>query len=256
VKPFSALVTNIRQVLADVHLLELEAPDIAGTVKPGQFVMVTCGSEETLLPRPLSVFGVSQDLVRIRLLLAIKGTGTAWLAGRRTGERVKVMGPLGNGFMLAPKWKNLLLVAGGLGIAPLAYLAAEHAGDRQLTLVAGAASKAGLLTRSDISEGVNYVVTTEDGSAGVRGLVTSVAQDLATDADAVFCCGPLGMLRSMAGASWLKEKPVQASLEVRMGCGSGLCFGCTILTKAGPKRVCSDGPVFPLGIVEWDSVRC
>jgi dihydroorotate dehydrogenase electron transfer subunit len=86
--------------------------------------------------------------------------------------------------------------------------------------------------------------------------VTVLASEFAYGADSIFSCGPLGMLRSMSSAYWLEGKPVQISLEVRMGCGTGLCFGCTILTTGGPRRVCRDGPIFPLDSVCWDSVRC
>lgn len=249
-------VTASRLAMPGVCLLELEAPQVAEAVRPGQFVMVTCDSDETLLPRPFSVFGVTRDRQRLQLLLAIKGKGSRWLAERNPGDKVKVLGPLGNGFSIKDDWRNLLLVAGGLGIAPLAFLAADQAGRRQVTLAAGAATESSLLPRELLPDGIVYCVTTDDGSAGIKCLVTSLALEYSSRADAVFGCGPLAMLRSMSDAGWLSNRPTQVSMEVRMGCGTGLCFGCSVQTEDGMKRVCRDGPVFPLDRVNWDSVRC
>jgi dihydroorotate dehydrogenase electron transfer subunit len=255
-RPFPATVTACRQALPGAWIIEMEAPEIAGAARPGQFVMVTCDGEQSLLLRPFSIHGVNYERRRLALLFAVKGNGTGWLAGRRPGDKVKLLGPLGKGFKVEPHWHDLLLVAGGLGVAPLAFLAAEEAGQRRVTLAAGALTSTGLLGKAELPAGIRYDKATEDGSEGRRGRVTTLAEELAPAADAVFACGPLGMLRSMSRASCLAGKPVQVSLEVRMGCGTGLCFGCTINTTSGQKRVCRDGPVFPISMVSWDSVRC
>jgi dihydroorotate dehydrogenase electron transfer subunit len=218
--------------------------------------MIHCGEKETVLPRPLSIFGVSHDRRKVELLFSIKGIGTSWLAERKVGEQVKLLGPLGNGFKIEPGWRDILLLAGGLGIAPLTFLAKEQAGRRKVTLAFGTSSSTELIAIPDLPKNVTYLTATEDGSAGSKGLVTALAKELIHDStDAVLCCGPHGMLQALSKASWLSDKHVQVSLEVRMGCGTGLCFGCTISTSEGPKRVCRDGPVFPLVNVHWDSVR-
>jgi dihydroorotate dehydrogenase electron transfer subunit len=234
-------------------LIGLRCPDIARAAKPGQFVMVRCGPETTL-PRPFSIHQADGD--RISLFYAVRegGRGTAWLAGQEVGAPVPIFGPLGNGFSLDSRARNLLLVAGGTGIAPLYFLARYALGNnRKVTLLYGTVDR----NRYPITPEIETVAVTEDGSVGEKGLVTDLLPRFVEKADQVFACGPMPMYRDMfkrQSELKLEGRPVQVSLEVRMGCGVGVCYGCTVKTKDGLKQVCQDGPIFELNEILWDEL--
>jgi dihydroorotate dehydrogenase electron transfer subunit len=218
--------------------------------------MVSCG-KETILPRPFSIHRVDGD--RLALLFSVVGKGTNWLSQMKRGDTLNIFGPLGNGFTVNPESRNLLLVAGGMGIAPLYFLAENAAGaGKKVTLINGARTRDGLLAvslpQSFYAKGlppaaVNVVTATEDGSEGFKGLATQLIPHYLKNIDQVFACGPAAMYQSMARMPELKGKDVQLSLEIMMGCGVGVCYGCTIKTKKGLKQVCKDGPVFGMGEV-------
>jgi dihydroorotate dehydrogenase electron transfer subunit len=244
-----AKVTANSQPMTDAHLLWLEAPQIAQTVKPGQFVMVRCGeNDEHPLRRPFSIH--QREGKKIALLFNIVGGGTQWLSQRTSGDNLDLLGPLGNSFSIYPNSKRLLMLAGGIGIAPLVFLA-EEAVKRGLavTLLYGASTASQLYPKPP--DAVELITTTEDGSAGKKGMITDLLPDFTNDADQTFACGPLAMYQTMAKMSELKTKSVQISLEVRMGCGLGVCYGCTVKTKNGLKQVCQDGPIFELNDILW-----
>jgi len=253
-----APVVSSIEVLADIYLMWLEAPAIATTAKPGQFVMAGCGGD-TYLPRPLSIHRV--DGSQLALLFSVVGKGTKWLAQVKKGDTVSLFGPLGNGFNVGEKSRNLLLVAGGMGIAPLYFLAETAAGaGKKVTLINGARTRDCLLPLSLPQKyyekglppaGVNVVAATDDGSEGFKGLATQLVPHYLGGIDQVFACGPAAMYKSIAKMPELKGRDVQLSLEIMMGCGVGVCYGCTINTKSGLKQVCKDGPVFEMG-----EIRC
>jgi len=158
---------------------------------------------------------------------------------------------LGNGYTIYPDAKNLLLVAGGIGIAPLYFLAQEALNNKKsVTLLYGTADN----KRRSIPPPIKLVSATEDGTVGHRGMITDLLPDYINWADQVFACGPLPMYQAMARMPKLRNKPVQISLEVRMGCGLGVCYGCTVKTKNGLRQVCKDGPVFNLNDILWEEL--
>lgn len=237
------LISNA-EIMPGAYLVWVEAAEIAPEAEPGQFVMVHCG-EEVLLRRPLSIHQQEGD--RIALLFNVVGKGTQWLSERQAGEGIDLLGPLGNSFSIHEGAGNLLLVAGGMGIAPLRFLAQKALNrGRAITLLLGAATASQLYPGQLLPAEVQLVVATEDGTSGERGMVTDLIPDFAGEADQVFACGPPGMYRSMVELRGSINKPVQISLEVRMGCGRGICYGCTVKTRQGLKQVCADGPVFDL----------
>jgi len=234
------------------YLVWLESPEIASEAQPGQFVMVCCG-EETLLRRPLSIH--QQDGGRIALLFNVVGKGTQWLSERQAGEAIDLLGPLGNGFTINPESNNLLLVAGGMGIAPLRFLADKAIEQGcSVKLLLGGRTAAQLYPDNLMPGGIDIIYTTEDGTSGEKGMVTDIMADFAGQADQIFACGPLPMYRNLAENFPQLKKPVQISLEVRMGCGRGICYGCTVKTRRGLRQVCTDGPVFDLGDILWDEL--
>jgi dihydroorotate dehydrogenase electron transfer subunit len=254
------------EVMPDIHLMWIEAPNIAYSVLPGQFITVRCG--DFTLRRPFSIHQVSSR--EIALLFKIAGKGSLWLSQRQTGERIDILDPLGRGYSIEPGAKKLLLVAGGIGIAPLFFLMQYASSQHQITLIHGVSTAAQLYPffsrgkkRSRLSplpNGVQFVPVTEDGSMGEKGLATDILPDFLDWADQVYACGPADMYKAMAEMSLrakrsnLKLTKCQVSLEVRMGCGFGACYSCTINTKKGLKQVCRDGPVFELEDIIWQEV--
>jgi len=255
-KQAMAPVVSNSEVMPGTHLIWLECPEIAADARPGQFVMVHCG-EGTLLRRPLSIHLASKK-TRLALLVRVMGKGTRWLARCQTGDKLDLLGPLGNGFTINTNAHNLLLVAGGIGIAPMAFLAQEASRQGYLVrLLLGAASARHLYPARFLPVVSELVLATEDGSTGAKGMITEILPDYLNHADQLFACGPLAMYKDMATryASQLKDRSVQVSLEMRMGCGLGVCYACTIKTKDGLKQVCKDGPVFEMNEVLWEGLK-
>ncbi len=257
----SSTILSIVEVINGAFLVRLEAPDIAAAAVPGQFVMVRCGGE-TVLPRPFSIHRCQDGSVL--LLFAVVGEGTRWLSERKRGEKLDIFGPLGNGFSIHEEDVNLLLVAGGMGLAPLAFLAEKLAlQGKTATVICGARNVNCLLPfsvpQSCYDAGlepntIHIVNITEDGSEGACGLATEfIDAYLVEKKDRIYACGPLPMYLGMAGKDY--GIPVQVSLETVMGCGTGVCYGCTIRTKSGLRQVCKDGPVFDMSEIDWDSLK-
>jgi dihydroorotate dehydrogenase electron transfer subunit len=252
---FSRAAVAADRRLSDVRLMWMECPSIARTARPGQFVMVRCG--DLPLPRPISVHQIRDDSIALFFSVLADGKGTRWLSERQPDDRLGIFGPLGNGFNVPDSAQRLLLVAGGMGIAPLAFLAQRAASEgRKVTLLLGARTGGLVYSQRLLPHSVNLFVVTEDGSAGQIGMVTAVIREHSDNADCVFACGPEVMLRQIAerrAESGLEGKPVQVSLEAMMACGHGICYGCTRKTRRGLKQVCKDGPVFDLDDLVWEA---
>ncbi len=251
-----AIVDSNTELMPGTFLLYLNAPEICAKARPGQFIMADCGEDFTLR-RPVSIHNCDNN-GRLEILFRACGGGTDSLSKKTPGDTIDILGPQGNGYSLHPKSKNILLIAGGIGVAPILFLA-NHciARKKQVTLLMGAATSNQLYAASSISYGAKVVAATDDGSAGYKGLVTDLVKDYVIDADQVFACGPVPMYITLAGI--LKSaKPrgdCQVSVETRMGCGFGICYGCTIKTKKGIKQVCIDGPVFNIEDIDWDWLK-
>ena len=250
-EPIEGLNRPHGQSISFSQTISLSCPEIVPGTRPGQFIMVRCGGE-CVLPRPLSIHQVNAQGYVLYYAVLEDGKGTNWLSQRGVGDTVHLFGPLGNGFFVNPNSHHLLLVAGGMGIAPLYYLAQDALG-KGLSVI--------LLYGTAIDnpyppafQGIEMIRATENGSAGYHGMVTELLPDYVDRADQIFACGPLPMYRAMANMPELQGKPVQVSLEVRMACGTGICYGCTVKTTGGLRQVCKDGPVFDLREVCWDSL--
>jgi len=288
-KQLLATVSSNEEVTPGMHLMWIEAPDITAAAQPGQFITVRCG--DFVLRRPFSIHQVGSSNViaseakqsQFAILFRVAGKGTLWLSQRQEDERIDILGPLGKGFTVAPESKNLLLVAGGLGIAPLVCLAQQASPQHQVILLHGVSTAAQLYPFSlvdgkkrnrlpPLPNGVQFIHITEDGSMGKKGMATEILPQFLDWADQVHACGPVAMYKAIALSlnpsplkgekkgegekrSKLKPKKCQVSLEVRMGCGFGACYGCTINTKKGLKQVCRDGPVFELDDIIWQEVK-
>jgi dihydroorotate dehydrogenase electron transfer subunit len=221
--------------------------------------MVRCGEPGTsdpLLGRPLALHRIDRQAGHVELLVRVVGRGTAWLVVRQPGDPLEMLGPLGEGFALNRKTGNLLLVAGGMGIAPLRAVADEALEKGCSVVLAMGARTAGELYPAPLlPPQIEVHLATDDGSAGRRGLVSDLLSDpdlaLLTWADQVMACGPNAMLDNLAEAiragrmRW-RRGFAQVSLEERMACGVGACLGCVVRTRKGYQRVCREGPVFDL----------
>jgi dihydroorotate dehydrogenase electron transfer subunit len=236
-----------------VYLTRLDCPQIE-RAQPGQFVMVRCGEGiEYQLRRPFSLHRREDN--ELSLLFRVVGEGTRWLSERQTDEEIDLLGPLGIGYEIYPDSKKLLLAAGGIGIAPLVFLANDAISKgREVTLLLGAPTVGQLYPPKLLPAGARLITATEDGSAGKKGMITDILSDFIGGADQLFACGPLPMYRKMAGMAELKDKHVQVSLEMRMGCGLGICYGCTVKTRNGLRQACKHGPIFDLDEVLWEEL--
>ncbi len=245
---FEGLVLANERAGEGLLMMRVRAPEAAREARAGQFLHVRCARPDgydPLLRRPISIYRAADD--ELWLYFDVVGRGTAFLASLREGDRLDCLGPLGQPFRIPPNADNLLMVGGGIGLAPLAALADEAlARELNVTILAGFRSGARALPGGFVPPAAEYVVATEDGAIGHAGYVTDLVPSYLGWADAVFACGPTRMLESLRRATAGTTKPVQVSLEERMGCAMGVCLSCVLHTDRGLKRVCRDGPVFDL----------
>lgn len=228
-----------RPVAKDMWVLGFAAPEIAATVKAGQFVNIGL-RQAPLLRRPFSVYRARDDAIEV--ILKAVGVGTAQMLSMREGEVASCLGPLGRGFDLSRTEKTVTLISGGLGVAPMPLAAREaRAAGLHVTWVHGARTAAELCSETD---GDEVIFATDDGSAGFAG--TAVAA--APESDLVIACGPNRMLAAVA-RRW---PDAQVAVETYMGCGTGVCLGCAVpLTRGGYDRACTEGPVYTASEVDW-----
>jgi dihydroorotate dehydrogenase electron transfer subunit len=263
--------SSLGQATGFYHLV-LAAPQIAKESSPGQFVMIRCADEQTLDPlllRPLNIFRFHPAEGRIEIIFRVVGRGTAWLARRKPGDSLSLLGPLGNGFSSLEKYRRLLLFAGGTGMPALFSLVEEErkvgsplgsptgaprgGHNREFTLFYGARTKDELVFL-DLwqAAGVTVYTATDDGSAGFHGTVTKAAAGFLPGNYDFYCaCGPRPMLRTVQEMMAGYGIPGELCLEEAMACGVGACLGCVCETVHGYRRVCTDGPVYPAGEVKF-----
>jgi dihydroorotate dehydrogenase electron transfer subunit len=249
-------IERIQLISKDIYLLRFFSVDIAAQARPGQFIMVRpTRFSEPLLPRPFSIHRLRGDQVEI--LFKVVGQGTRQLAGLKKGDLLEVRGPLGQGFNFEEDL-DPILVAGGLGVAPLLFLAetwkrsGKKNGKGSLRLFIGAGSKAELLCLNEFKQaGAEVFAATEDGSYGRKGLVTRLLSTTIKNPSpkqTLFVCGPNPMLKAVRNWAVQKEISCQLSLETHMACGLGACLGCVVARKKGTEiayiNVCQEGPVF------------
>lgn len=248
-KLFTVLETRL--VAPNVASLTLLAPEVTEVCRPGQFAHIYCGGGVySLTRRPLSISKVEGD--RLGFLFQVKGEGTRWLAERRAGDLVDIMAPLGDGCYKLPKSGAICIAAGGIGLAPVIFLAQTAvAKGLAVSLVLGARDKSNVYCIDELERlGIPVQIATEDGSVGERGFVTAPLERLlqTEKTDEIFSCGPEPMLKAVAALARRYGVPVQVSMEERMACGVGACKGCVTPVKTALgvqyKNVCSDGPVF------------
>lgn len=244
----------------DQFSLRFKCKELAESAVPGQFLMVKVSDTlSPLLRRPFGIHRVTRDEVAI--LYERVGKGTELLSKKRRGEKLDVIAPLGNGFDLTPgAGRCRVLVAGGMGVAPLLFLAQElrkipPARRKNLVLIGGRTEDAVLCVKNFRSLGFEVRVATDDGTQGFHGYVTGLLEQALADPRYAGCevygCGPRPMLKEIFRIAKLNGIHAQVSLEEHMSCGIGACQGCVVNTVAGYKRVCQDGPVFDSNEIIW-----
>ena len=250
----TTIVTNTR-LSERYFLLEMERPPAFPDPFPGNFIHVMVPNRQRFfLRRPFSIFDCTGD--RLSLLILERGEGTRLLRHAVPGSRIEFLGPLGNAFPDLPA-KRVIAVAGGVGLAPLYFLAKSRSAET-VTLLYGGRTRDDLFLEGVDLEGMGALLATEDASYGFPGNVVQLAGQTAGErgADALFSCGPHGMLKSVAALADRLGLPHYVSLENRMACGFGVCRSCVIRTGDGDatvnRTVCSDGPVFDAASVLWD----
>ena len=251
-----------REVAPSCWRMQLLAPEIVRQAQPGQFVHLRCTETYSpLLRRPFSLYRASEG--KIEILYQIIGQGTQLLTEKVQGETVDLLGPLGRAFQVKGQSEIIVLLAGGVGIAPLYFLAETLLKKRRLNskliLFYGVKSRENLLGHQDLKKlRVNLEIATEDGSLGFEGKILQLFQsrlpNLLNQSLQVFACGPLGMLKNIASLSLKYNFPTQVSLEETMGCGIGACRGCVIKGSRGYLRVCREGPVFSVEDIDWAAI--
>ncbi|MBU0482095.1 MAG: dihydroorotate dehydrogenase electron transfer subunit [Proteobacteria bacterium] len=250
-------------ITKDICRLTISAPEIATSALPGQFLMVKSSDKNNpLLRRPFSIHQTT-SADRIQILFKKIGKGTRFLANKKQGDELDIIGPLGKGFSIPDKPTNICLVGGGMGVAPLFFLAKRLSRQSELfpeiKVLLGAAKAVDLTIISKDFEtlGIKPVCATDDGSIGYHGLVTDL---LLTELDtskkwSVFTCGPHPMMHTVVKHSTSSAWSCQVSLETLMACGISACLGCAVKSSGNNDRqylhVCKDGPVFDSGAISW-----
>lgn len=241
--------------LSEKHvLLRLTDDKPLPEMRPGQFVEVRVdGTAQTFLRRPISINFVDRDNNELWLLVAMIGNGTRHLGTLAVGDKLNCVLPLGNGFtMPSRESERILLVGGGVGVAPLLYMGAEMKRKGfEPTFLLGARSKADLLEIDLFKAYGRVFITTEDASEGERGFVTNHTVLQKEQFDRISTCGPKPMMMSVARYAYKLGIECEASLENMMACGLGACLCCVEKTTVGNLCVCKDGPVFNINKLLW-----
>lgn len=253
-----------RQIGNDIWLMGFRSDELASLAKPGQFLMIRLDriTKDPLLRRPFSIHGIV-DRNRLMILYKIVGRGTSLLSMLKGDDPISVIGPLGNGFTLPQPDHKSILVAGGMGIAPLFFLsqALNKTQKRNMKMFLGFPTSQQIVLIDQLKDlDIDLTLATEDGSLGFKGPVTDLfdqaIDQVLTKEPVIYACGPNPMLKKIAHKAMRFNLKCYVSLEGFMACGLGICLGCAIKAAQGEDRVyyyvCQDGPVFSAEMIDWE----
>jgi 2-polyprenylphenol hydroxylase and related flavodoxin oxidoreductases len=237
----------------DFFIIELEGNTKIPDLKPGQFIQVRVdGSPETFLRRPISVHDVDYIKNTLKILIQIAGKGTETLSKIESGDTLNIIYPLGNSFSLPANGNKILLVGGGCGIAPLLFLGRYLKSNGFVPdILLGFRNRERIIEFEEYLQIGNVFITTEDGSMGEKGYVTTHSIFATNEYDKIYCCGPDRMMKAIADYCKKKEIVCEVSLENLMACGIGACLCCVVDTVRGNLCTCIDGPVFNVNDLKW-----
>lgn len=240
----------------DSILLTLGPFSRTGSIKPGQFVHIKINHSNTFFRRAFSVYDINPEDDSFSILFKIYGRGTTRLAEIGKGEKLNIMGPLGNSFAFPSRKEISILAAGGIGLPPI-YLLAKQMIEKKydhnkIWFFYGGKTKDELIELPRLKRlGMNLICSTDDGSYGFKGLISNAIKEVISGKNnkyRIYACGPQGMLKVIDALAGKSNVPGQLSLEAPMPCGIGICLGCIVPLKAGGySRVCRDGPVYNIG---------
>lgn len=243
-----AVVASQGRIAKDIYSMWIQTEHIAEEAACGQFLSVYPNDAGKLLPRPISICEIDKRNGRIRLVYRVTGenTGTEQFSKLAAGDRIDVMGPLGNGFPTDRK-EQAFLIGGGIGVPPMLELAKQLDGEKMIVV----GYKDELFLAEELREHGALFVATEDGSAGTKGNVLDAIRENQLNAAVIYACGPTPMLRAVKAYAKEHDIVCYISMEERMACGIGACLACTCNTRekdshsnVNNKRICKDGPVF------------
>ena len=243
-------ITENKNICLSFYKFSIVSKEIASVAVAGQFCMI--GLEKVCLRRPLSIYSVDKNTGTVSFLYKVVGKGTDILANLPIGSKVKVLGPLGQGYPLDVK-ENFepVLVAGGTGIASIFFLA--NSLNIKGSLYYGVRKKEELMCVHDFEKmGWKINISTEDGSFGYKGFVTDLLAKQIQKNSIIYVCGPTLMMKKVADIAKEKNISGYASLEQKMACGVGNCQGCAVKIKNSHKMACKDGPVFPISDISFE----
>ncbi len=241
-------VVSQEQIATAIYSMWIYSENMAKAAKPGQFISVYTNDTGKLLPRPISICEIDKEAGRLRIVYRVTGenTGTELFSRLTTGDRIDVMGPLGNGFPTEIT-KKAFLIGGGIGVPPMLELAKNLDCEKQI--VVGYRDE--LILIDDLKAQGEVYIATEDGSAGTKGNVIDAIKENGLEADIIYACGPTPMLRAIKEFALANDIECYVSMEEKMACGVGACLACVCKTKevdhhsnVHNKRICKDGPVF------------
>ena len=282
-----AVVVDQNALGSGIYDLTLKTTNIAKAAKAGQFVSVYSNDKSKLLPRPISLCGIDRDEDTIRLVYRVTGenTGTEEFSKLVMGDKIRLLGPLGNGFTVEPG-KKAFLIGGGIGVPPMLQLAkdinsgvvqttgavdtnTQEKGQTEEKQINGHGKKIcdmniimgyrdeNTFLLDEFKEQADSFVATEDGSVGTKGNVIDAINENGLEADVIYACGPMPMLRALKAYAMEHDMECYVSMEERMACGIGACLACVCKTKdkdahsnVNNKRICKEGPVFNAKEVE------
>lgn len=257
---FAELVKK-EKLLDDLYKFSVEAQEIVNLAKPGNFIEIRINENlDPFLRRPISIYNLDKENGILEFIFQVRGKGTELLSKKKEGDKIDIIGPLGNGTFKFEEYKNIAVIGGGIGIFPLYELSkqAKNAGKKVYTYL-GFRNK-DLVTLEKEFEDVSTIltITTDDGSYKNSGFaINYLENDLEkNNIDCIYACGPLPMLKAVKKLAEEKEIPCQISLEEKMGCGMGVCLGCAVRTATSTDdnpqylHVCKAGPVFNSKMVQ------
>lgn len=226
------IISNV-EISKDIFKMKVKCID---NPKPGKFYMIKCFEDKNMLSRPISI--CDSDSETLTFLYAVVGKGTKIMKSKKEKECIEILGPLGNGFETFKEDKNIAIVTGGIGIAPMLSLCKNL--NKKIDLYAGFRDEIYFLDEfKDFVD--NIYISTNSGKFGHKGFITEIIKD---NYDSIYVCGPNLMMKSIKDLN-LNSK-VFVSLEAKMGCGIGACLSCSYKTKNKMKRICKEGPVFDI----------
>ena len=247
-------ITEKTAIAREIYSFTIFCPGIAAAACPGQFVHIR--AKGFTLRRPISICGIDKEKGTLRIVFEIRGEGTSEIAKLNKGELIDMLAPLGHGFTTDSAYNKVILIGGGIGTPPMLPLAKFY-GSRAVA-ISGFRNASAVILQDDFrNTGAETILCTDDGSSGIHGFVTQPLVELAEKGrvDAVYACGPIPMLKSVADICRRNDIFCEISLEERMACGIGACLGCACRTIRNDEEyfahVCKDGPVFNSEEVLW-----